>query len=70
MYHPLFNCFSECLNGEYLPASFKLDQMDGEVGLELLLFIRGDAINLYLQLDSDTLRISQGPGRVFRLSTR
>jgi hypothetical protein len=70
MYHALFNCFSEHLNGECLPASFKLDQTDGEVRLEPLLFIRGDARNLYLQLVSDTHRISQAPGRVFCLSMR
>jgi hypothetical protein len=68
MYHVLFNGFPERLNAHCLPPSFKLDHADRELRLELLLFIRGDAINLSLQLVSDMLRISQAPGGGFYLS--
>jgi hypothetical protein len=51
MYPALFNGFPERLNADYLPPSFKFYQMDGEFRLEPLLFIRGDPINLSLQLD-------------------
>jgi hypothetical protein len=62
MYYALFNGFLECLNAVCLPPSFKLDQTDGELCLEPFLFIRGDAINLSLQLVCDPLCISQAPG--------
>jgi len=68
LYYTLFNRVPERLNAECLPPSFQLHQADGEFLLELLLFIRGDAINLSLQLVSDALRISQAPGRDFCLS--
>jgi hypothetical protein len=68
MYHALFNVFPEHLNADYLPPSFKLNQTDGEFHLEPLLSIRGDAMNLSLQLVSDTLHISQTPGRGFCLT--
>jgi len=68
IYYVLFNGFPERLNADCLPPSFKLDQTDGEFRLELLLFIRGDAINLSLQLVSDPLRISQASGGGFCLS--
>jgi hypothetical protein len=55
MYQELFNDFPERLNADCLTASIKLDQTDGEFLLEPLLFIRGDSINLSLQVDSDTL---------------
>jgi hypothetical protein len=68
MDYALFNGFPECLNADCLPPSFKLDYADGIFRLEPLLFIRGNAINLSLQLDSNLLRISQAPGRCFCLS--
>jgi len=68
MYYALFNGFPERLNADCLSPSFKLDQTDGELRLEPLLFIRGDAINLSLQLVGDPLRISQAPGDGFCLS--
>jgi len=70
VYYALFNGFPERLNADCLPPSFKLDQADGEVLLELLLFIQGDAINYSLQLNSDALRISHAPGLGFCLSIR
>jgi len=68
MDYALFNGFPERLNADCLPPSFKLDHADREFLVELLLFIRGDAINLSLQLDSDALRISQASGCGFCLS--
>ena len=68
MYHALFNGFPEHLNADCLSLSFKLNQTDGEFRSEPLLFIQGDAINLSLQLVSDTLHISQAPVRGFNLS--
>jgi len=62
MYYALFNGFPERLNANYLPTSNKLDQGDEEFLLQPRLFIRGDAMNLSLQLVTDTLRISPGPG--------
>jgi hypothetical protein len=68
MYYALFNGFSERLNADCLPPSFKLDQTDGEFRLEQLLFIPGDALNLSLQLANDPLRVSQAPGYGFCFS--
>ena len=68
MYYALLNGFPERPNANCLPASCKLDQTDGDFRLEPLLFIRGDAINLPLQLGSDPLHISQAPGGGFCLS--
>ena len=68
MHYVLLNGFLERLNVYSLPPRFKIDQADSEFLLELLLFIRGDTINLTLQLVSDPLRISQAPGRGFCLS--
>jgi len=68
MCYELFNGFLERLNADCLPPSFKLDQADGEFLVEPLLFIRGDALNLSLQLDSDALGSSQVPGGGFCLS--
>jgi hypothetical protein len=68
MYHALFNGVPVRWNADYLPPSCKLDQTDGEFRHELLLFIRGDVINLSLQRFSDTLRISQALGRWVCLS--
>jgi len=65
MYHALFNGFPERLNSDCLPPSFKLNQTDGEFRPEPVLFIRGDAIYLSLQLVSDPLSISEAPGRGF-----
>ena len=65
MYYALFNGFPQLLNADYLPPSFKLDQTDGEFRLEPILFIRGDALNVPLQLGSDPLPISQAAGRGF-----
>jgi hypothetical protein len=62
------NDFSQCLNAECVPQSFKLDQVDGESLLELLLLIQGDAINLSLKLVSDVPSISQAPDRGIYLS--
>jgi len=69
-YYALFNGFPEHLNRDCLPPSFKLGRADGELLLEPLLFIQGDAINLSPKLVSDLLRISQAPARGFCLSIR
>jgi hypothetical protein len=69
-YYALFHGLPERLNAECLAPRFNLDQKDGEFRLELLLFIRGDAINLSLQLVSDPPGISQAPGGGFCLSIR
>ena len=58
MDYALFNGFPQRQNADCLPPSFKLDHEDGEFLLETLLFIRRDAINLSLQLDSDALCIT------------
>jgi hypothetical protein len=68
MYQVLFNGFLERLNANCHPPSIELDQTEGEFRLEPFLFIRGDAINPPLQLDSDTLRVKQDPGCGFCLS--
>jgi len=68
MDYRLFNGYPERLNADFLPPSFKLDHVDGGFLLETLLFIRGDAINLSFQQDSDVLRNSQARGRGFYLS--
>jgi len=68
MYYALFKGFPQHLKAYCLPPSFKLNHADGQFVLEPLLFIRGDATNLSLQLVSDVLRISQAPGRGFSLS--
>ena len=65
---PLFNGLPERLNPDGLPPSVKLNQADGQFLLDPLLFIPGDAIDLSLHLLSDTLCISQPPGRGFDLS--
>jgi len=70
MYYTWFDSFPERLNGDCFPSSFKLDSAHGEFLIKLLLFTRGDAINLSLQRTSDTLCISQVPGRGFYLSIR
>ena len=70
MDYTLFDGFPERLNADCLPPSFKLDHADGEFLLESLLFIRGDAVNLSLQLVSDVLRVSQAPGCGICLSIR
>jgi hypothetical protein len=62
MHYALFNGFPERLNVDCLPPSFKLDQTDGELLLELLLFIQGDDINFSRQLDSAARCISEAPG--------
>jgi len=62
--------FPERLNAECLPPRFKLNQEDGKFLVELLLIIRGDAINLTLQMVSTVLRISEAPGRGICLSIR
>ena len=70
MYYALFNGFLQRLKADCLPTSSKLGQTDGKFRLELLLFIRSDAINLPLQLVSNPLHISQAPGGGFCLSIR
>ena len=65
MYYALLNGVLEHLNAECLPLCFKHDQADGELLLELLLFIQGDGINLSLQLVTDPLQISETPGHGF-----
>ena len=70
MYHALFNGFPQRLNAHCFPPRFQLDHADGELHLEPLLFIRGDALNVSLLLVSDTLRIGQAPGGGFCLSIR
>jgi hypothetical protein len=62
MNYVLFNGFLVHLNTHYLTPNFKLEEAEGEFLPEPHLFIQGDAINLSLQLDSDTFRISQAPG--------
>jgi hypothetical protein len=69
MYYALFNIFLDRLNANCLPPGFALDQTDGEFWLELLLVIRGDAINISLQLLSNPLRINEASGGAFCLST-
>jgi len=68
MHYVLSNGLPEHLNGNCFPPSLKLDQADGGFLVEPLLFIPGEAINLFLQLVSYTLWISQAPGRGFCLS--
>ena len=68
MDYALINGFPERLNADCLLPSFRLDQTDGEFRLQPLLFIRGDAINLPVQLVSDPRHISQGLGGGFCLS--
>jgi hypothetical protein len=58
MYYAVFNSFPEPLNTDCLPPSFELDHADGEFLVEPHLFIRGDAMNLTLQPDCDTLHTS------------
>ena len=68
MDYALFNGIPERLNANCLEPRFKLDQAGRAFLLEPLLSIRRVAVNLFLQLDSDPLRISQAPGRGFCLS--
>jgi hypothetical protein len=42
----LFNGCPEAFNADFIPTSLKLDQVNGEFLLELLLLIQGDAISL------------------------
>jgi hypothetical protein len=64
----LFKSSEEWVNADCLPPRFKLDHGDAEFFLEPFLFIRGDAINLSLQMDFDTFGIGQAQGRSFGLS--
>jgi hypothetical protein len=54
----LFNGFTESLNADRLPPSFKHGEADGKYHVEQLLFIRGDAMNVSLQPVSNQLHIS------------
>ena len=65
MDYALFNGCPELLNANCLSPNLKLDHADGGFLLETPLYIRGDAVNLSLQLDSDTLCISQARGHGF-----
>ena len=67
MDYALFNGILERLNADCLEPRFKLGQAGQAFLLEPLLSIRRVAVNLFLQLDSDPLRISQAPGRGFCL---
>jgi len=67
MYYTLFDGFPQCPNADCLPPSFKLNQADGGILHEPVLFIRGNAINLTLQLVSNTLCISEAPAPGFCL---
>jgi hypothetical protein len=55
--------YLEPQNADCLPPSFKLKQVCREFLLEPLLFVQGDAVNIPLQLDSDSPRISEASGR-------
>ena len=70
MNYGLLNGLPEHLHADCLPPSLKLNHAEGEFFLEPPLLIRGDAIYSSPKLVSNTLRISQAPGRGVCLSIR